>query len=174
MTHAGGKSVHYQALAEFRYEIRRFLNFSEQAARVAGVEPQQHQALLAIKGLPGNQRATIGTLAQRLQIRHHSAVGLTDRLEVKGLIRRIRCPEDHREMMLRLTLRGEQVLQRLSLLHRTELRSAGPALLRALLALVPQAGIAGSARRKSSLDHPLPQAPNRALRSELALSRIKR
>jgi hypothetical protein len=76
-------------------------------------------------------------------------------------------------MMLRLTLRGERILQRLSRLHRTELRSTGPALLRALLTLVPQAGIAGSARRKSTLNHPLPQSPNKVLRSELTLSRTK-
>lgn len=168
------KKVDYEALAEFRYSIRLFLNFSEQVARAAGIEPQQHQAVLAIKGLPRNQRATIGTLAQRLQIRHHSAVGLSDRLEAKGLMRRIRCPEDHREMMLRLTRRGEQVLQRLSLLHRTELRSAGPALLRALLALMPQAERAGSARRKLTLDHPLPHAANRAFRSGRPHSRIER
>ncbi|MBI4446118.1 MAG: MarR family transcriptional regulator [Acidobacteria bacterium] len=174
MKQTDSKKVDYEALAEFRHSIRRFLTFSEQAARTAGIEPQQHQALLAIKGLPPNQRATIGTLASRLQIRHHSAVGLSDRLEAKGFIRRIRCPEDHREMMLHLTLRGEQALRRLSLLHRTELRSAGPSLLRTLLALVPQAGIAGSVRRKSASKRPLPQAPKRALRSGLSLSQSKR
>jgi DNA-binding MarR family transcriptional regulator len=143
MAPASGRPVHYQALAEFRYEIRRFLKFSEQAARTGGIEAQQHQALLAIKGLPHNQRATIGTLAHRLQIRHHSAVGLIDRLETKGLIRRIRCPEDRREMILLLTPRGERLLQRLSRLHRAELQSAGPALLRALLAVIPKTGVAG-------------------------------
>src|SRR5487761_1614906 len=77
----------YQALADFRYGIRRFLNFSEQAARAAGIEPQQHQALLAIKGLPAARNATIGALAERLQIQHHSAVELADRLEARALLR---------------------------------------------------------------------------------------
>lgn len=77
--------IDYQALAEFRFEIRRFLNFSEQIARAAGLEPQQHQALLAIKGLPEHRTATVGVLAERLLIQHHSAVELVNRLETKGL-----------------------------------------------------------------------------------------
>jgi len=129
-------SVHdrfdYQALADFRYGIRRFLNFSEQAARAAGIEPQQHQALLAIKGLPAARNATIGALAERLQIQHHSAVELADRLEARGLLKRIRGRADRREVALRLTRRGEELLAELSLSHRAELRSAGRALLRAL------------------------------------------
>jgi len=166
------KGGHYQALAEFRYEIRRFLNFSEKAARTVGIEPQQHQALLAIKGLPRNQLATIGTLAERLQIRHHSAVGLINRLEAKGLLRRIHCLEDHRKMMLCLTADGERVLQRLSLLHRAELQSAGPALLHALLALMPRAGSEEYARKGSSLKQQLPRS--RVFRGEVSPKRIKR
>src|SRR5579864_8619690 len=99
--------IDYAALADFRYEIRRFLNFSEQAAREASIEPHQHQALLAIKGLPASQIATVGVLAERLQIQHHSAVELTDRLEAKRLIRRLRSHEDRREVLLTLTPRGE-------------------------------------------------------------------
>jgi DNA-binding MarR family transcriptional regulator len=174
MIRTGGKGVHYELLAEFRYEIRRFLTFSEQAARAEGIEPQQHQALLAIKGLPRNRRATIATLAQRLQIRHHSAVGLINRMESKGLIRRICCPDDHREMMLRLTARGERLLQGLSHLHRAELQSAGPALLRALLAVIPDAEVAGKPVKKSSLKRQLPLAPTKARRSEVSPERIKR
>ena len=74
----------YQALAEFRYELRRFLRFSEQAARAAGFEPRQHQLLLAIKGLPEGKQATISALAERLQIAHHSTVELIDRLVERG------------------------------------------------------------------------------------------
>ncbi len=87
----------YQALAEFRYEIRRFLNFSERLVRAAGIEPQQHQALLAIKGLPAHRIATIGVLAERLLIQHHSAVELVNRLEANGMLRRARGEVDRRE-----------------------------------------------------------------------------
>ncbi|MHB8754453.1 MAG: MarR family winged helix-turn-helix transcriptional regulator [Candidatus Acidiferrales bacterium] len=122
----------YQGLAEFRYQIRRFMNFSEQAARAAGVEPQQHQALLAIQGLPSAQKATVGVLAERLQIQHHSAVELVDRMEVHGLLNRIRSRADRREVLLRVTRHGAELLEELSVPHRTELRAAGRALLRAL------------------------------------------
>lgn len=128
--------MNYRALAECRYEIRRFLNFSEQAARAAGIAPQQHQALLAIKGLPVGLRATVGVLAERLQIQHHSAVELMNRMETKGLLRRLRSETDRREVLLRLTVRGERLLRKLSLSHQAELRSAGPALLRALKAVI--------------------------------------
>jgi len=126
------RSIDYTALADFRYEIRRFLNFSENAARAAGIEPHQHQALLVIKGLPANQIATVGVLAERLQIQHHSAVELTDRLESKMLIRRSRNQADHREVLLGLTLRGEKLLQKLTVAHRAELQSMGPKLVAVL------------------------------------------
>ena len=137
----------YRTLADFRYQIRRFLNFSECAARVAGVEPHQHQALLAIRGLPDGQRATVGALAERLQIHHHTAVELTDRLQQKGLIRRARNERDHREVLLELTRRGERLLHKLSRAHRAELRSAGPKLIQALRAIV---GGNGEGTRPSS------------------------
>jgi DNA-binding MarR family transcriptional regulator len=126
------RRIDYTALADFRYEIRRFLNFSEKAARAAGVEPHQHQALLVIKGLPANHMATVGVLAERLQIQHHSAVELTDRLQSKSLIRRSRSKADRREVLLGLTLRGEKLLQKLTVAHRAELRSMGPKLLAVL------------------------------------------
>jgi DNA-binding MarR family transcriptional regulator len=126
------ETIHYPALADFRYAVRRFLNFSEQAARHRGLEPQQHQALLAIKGLPSGRSATVGVLAERLQIQHHSAVELARRLEAKGFVRRVRGVRDRREILLSLTLRGEKILRDLSVIHRRELRSAGPALLAAL------------------------------------------
>ncbi len=126
------KQSDYAALAEFRYQIRRFLHFSEQAARRAGVEPQQHQLMLAVKALGGAQEARIADLAERLQIQHHSAVELLDRLEQRHLIRRSRGIDDRREVHVRLTSQGEHVLQELTLHHREELRSAAPALLTAL------------------------------------------
>jgi DNA-binding MarR family transcriptional regulator len=147
--HNKSRRINYRALADFRYEIRRFLNFSEQAARAAGIEPQQHQALLAIKGLPPGQVATIGALAERLQIQHHSAVELADRLESNGFIRRSRNRKDRREVHLRLTRRGEMVLQGLSLPHRSELRSAGQTLLRALGAAIAEVRRAPLSRKRA-------------------------
>jgi DNA-binding MarR family transcriptional regulator len=126
------QQANYRDLAAFRYEIRRFLSFSERAARDAGVEPHQHQALLAIKGLPSGAQATVGVLAERLQVQHHSACELSDRLQEKGLIRRWRSETDRREALLELTPRGERVLEQLSAAHRMELRVAGPKLMKAL------------------------------------------
>lgn len=122
----------YTSLAELRYQIRCFLSFSEQAARAAGLEPRQHQLLLSLKGLPEGARPTIGEVAERLQIQHHSAVELVNRLAVAGYVRRHRGGDDRREVLLTLTPRGEKVLRDLSLHHRAELRSAGPALVAAL------------------------------------------
>jgi DNA-binding MarR family transcriptional regulator len=122
----------YQSLAELRYQIRRFLHFSEQASRMAGLEPHQHQLMLALKGLPKQVRPRIGELAERLQIRHHSTVELVNRLSAGGYVRRHRGGEDAREVLLSLTPKGEKVLRELSLHHRTELRMRGPALIAAL------------------------------------------
>lgn len=132
MRRPGTKAIDYSALADFRYEIRRFLNFSEFAARAAGIEPQQHQALLAIKGQRPGFDTTVGVLAERMQIRHHSAVELSRRLEARGWIRRSRSGRDRREVQLRLTPRAERLLARLSVAHRDELRNAEPRLIRAL------------------------------------------
>jgi DNA-binding MarR family transcriptional regulator len=130
--------IPYRVLEEFRYDIRRFLNFSERAARRAGIEPHQHQALLAIKAAQG-RNATVGFLADRLLIRHHSAVELSDRLEKKRLIRKSRSETDRREVFLSLTGKGEKLLRQLSEMHRNELQSAGPRLLNALKAVVRRA-----------------------------------
>lgn len=136
MARCAPRAIDYQALADFRYEIRCFLNFSEAAARAAGIEPQQHQALLAIKGRPLGSETTVGVLAERLQIRHHSAVELSRRLEANGWIRRSRNGADRREVRLRLTPRGDDLLAKLSRSHRNELRSAEPRLIKALLTAV--------------------------------------
>jgi DNA-binding MarR family transcriptional regulator len=132
MRRSAPRGIDYKALADFRYEIRGFLNFSEGAARAAGIEPQQHQALLAIKGQPLEWETTVGILAERLQIRHHSAVELSRRLEANRWIRRLRRGADRREVQLVVTPRGERLLARLSLSHRNELRTAGPRLIHAL------------------------------------------
>src|SRR5947207_11320506 len=128
--------VDYQALAEFRYQIRRFLRFSEQAARTTGLVPQQYQFLLALKGLPNGRKATISELAERLQIKHHSTVELIDRLVERDLIQRSRDDPDQRRVIIHLTPHGEQLLKKLSLLHRKELQSTGPILVRTLKALI--------------------------------------
>jgi DNA-binding MarR family transcriptional regulator len=114
----------YRSLAEFRYQIRRFLNFSEAAALAAGLNPKQHQLLLALKGLPHDSEPTIGRLASRLHIRPHSAVELIDRLCESGHIRRRRASQDRRQVLIEITRKGEAVLQKLSLIHRQELESA--------------------------------------------------
>ncbi len=133
-------------MAEFRYQIRRFLRFSEQAAERAGLEPRQHQLLLAVKGHSGEP--TVGDLAERLQLRHHSVVGLIDRLEERGLVDRSRAETDRRHVRVRLTRKGESVLRKLSLDHRAELRSAGKTLVRTLQSIVSRTP-AGSSGQQS-------------------------
>jgi DNA-binding MarR family transcriptional regulator len=126
----------YRALSEFRYQIRRFLHFSEEAARAEGLEPQQHQLLLAIRGLSGDSGPTIGELAGHLILRHHSAVGLVDRLVESGLAERIRSGEDRRQVRVQLTKQGSAKLRRLSAVHREELRNTGPGLIEALQTVI--------------------------------------
>jgi DNA-binding MarR family transcriptional regulator len=116
----------YEALAEFRHALRQFLHFSERAAEQAGLAPQQHQALLAIMGFPGREQVTIGELAERLQIRHHSAVGLVDRLVAQGLVTREHSAGDRRQVYVALSEHGLALLEQLSTAHREELRRLGP------------------------------------------------
>ncbi len=118
----------YETLAEFRYALRCFLHFSEDAAESVGLTFQQHQALLFIIGYPGREQVTIGELAERLQVRHHSAVGLVDRLEEQGLVERVHHDEDRRQVFIRLTDKGVGVLRSLASKHREELRHVGPQL----------------------------------------------
>jgi DNA-binding MarR family transcriptional regulator len=122
----------YQSLAEFRHQIRRYLRFSEKVVRNAELEPRQYQLLLALKGLPPTVRPRIAELAEQLQIQHHSAVELVDRLENSGLVRRERGTSDRREVLVILTAAGEKVIRELVIHHRSELSSRGPALLEAL------------------------------------------
>lgn len=124
----------YRALALFRHTLRRFLAFSKAAARSAGLQPQHHQLLLAIKGLPAGMTPNVSTLAWHLQLRHHTVVGLIDRVVRKGLARRKR---GGREVLLELTPKAGRILRQLSVLHREELMKSGPQLLQALEALFP-------------------------------------
>ena len=116
----------YETLADLRYSLRQFVHFSEEAAQGAGVKPQQHQALLAIKGFPGKRNITIGELAERLQVRHHSAVGLVDRLVLKKFVVRKQHAADRRQVDLALTELGEGTLEKLSAAHKEQLRRIGP------------------------------------------------
>jgi DNA-binding MarR family transcriptional regulator len=118
----------YERLARFRYELRKFLGFSEAAAHAHGVTPQQYQALLAIEGFPGRNRVAIGELAEQMQIAHHSAVGLVDRMATLRLVRRTPSQEDRRRVEVSLTARGLAVLNKLFHIHRDELRTIGPGL----------------------------------------------
>lgn len=128
----------YELLAAFRYALRSFLHFSESAAEGSGLAAQHYQAMLVVRGCPEERRVTIGDLAQQLFIRHHSAVGLVDRLHAKGLMTREASPVDRRKVHLRLTLKGERVLERLAGVHREELRRIGPEL-RQLVEQITQA-----------------------------------
>lgn len=122
----------YRALAQFRHVIRRFLSFSERAAREVGLQPRQHQLLLAIKGLPHGVAPTVGALAAQLELRHHSTVELLNRLSKRGLARRKRSAPDRRRVLAEITPEGERLLRRLSIRHREELRRIGPRLLQVL------------------------------------------
>jgi DNA-binding MarR family transcriptional regulator len=133
-----GTRLDYRALADLRYQIRRFLRVREVAARAAGVEPQQYLVLLQIKGLQGHEVATMSVLAERLQVRHHAAVQLVDRLASAGMVERRRDGADRREVVVRLRPAGERVLKRLAGYSLAELTREGPSLVASLDRLVMQ------------------------------------
>jgi DNA-binding MarR family transcriptional regulator len=127
----------FQALSEFRYQIRKFLHFSEKAARDRGLEPQHHQLLLAIKGFDGKGHGpTIGYLAERLQVRHHSAVELVDRMETRSMVHRRIGEHDRRQVIVALSDAGERILKDLSAQHIAEIEQIGPDLVAALQQLL--------------------------------------
>jgi DNA-binding MarR family transcriptional regulator len=128
--------IEYEMLAAFRYHLRQFLKFSEEAAQSAGLTPRQHQALLAIKGFPNRETVTIGELAEQLQISHHTTVELVDRLTAQNLVERKEGMEDRRNVFVKLTRSGSATLARLSAAHRTELHELGPRLIPLLEQLV--------------------------------------
>jgi DNA-binding MarR family transcriptional regulator len=116
------KKKEHEKLAAFRFNLRQFLRFSEVAARSVGLTSQQHQALLSIKGLPDSKVITIGQLAEQLQVAHHTAVELVDRLTLQELVLREASIVDRRQVHIKLTDRGEEVLEALTWVHREELR----------------------------------------------------
>lgn len=129
-------AAEFRALAEFRYRIRIFLIGSEEAARKAGLEPQQYALMLALRGLPVGLEPSIRELAERMQLRHHSVVELVDRLERRQHLRRERSRSDRRQVILHLTSRGERVLTRLAKQRILELRTAAPVLVESLTAVI--------------------------------------
>ena len=129
------KKSHYELLASWRYSLRAFQRFSQVEAQAAGLTPQQHQALLAIMGLPGRDYASVGEIAERLHLRHHSAVGLVDRLAKRQLVQRQASKSDRRRMEVRVTAKGEKLLGKLSAAHLEELRQLSPKLKRLLASL---------------------------------------
>ncbi len=130
----------YEALAAFRQGLRRFLAFSEAAAKASGLTPQQHQALLAIKGHRGVEPATIKDLAESLLIKHHSAVELSDRLVASGLVTRAPGTSDRRSVRLILTAKADTILEMLSARHLEELRRSRGLLQQLLDRLGPDEG----------------------------------
>lgn len=118
----------YEALADFRYALRRFLAFSEQAAGAAGLSPQQYLALLAIKGARERSGLAIGDIAERLMVRHHSAVELVNRLEKNGFVTRARDEDDARRVTVRPTPKAERIMDGLAAAHLQELRGIRPVL----------------------------------------------
>jgi DNA-binding MarR family transcriptional regulator len=126
----------YRALAELRYLIRHFLREGDAKARAVGLEPQQYLMLLAIRGLPEGSAATIQTLAERLALKHHSAVELIDRLEAHGYVRRTRSRDDRRQVFVSLMPRGQRVLEQVARNRISELRASGKTLVGAIEALL--------------------------------------
>jgi DNA-binding MarR family transcriptional regulator len=113
-----------ETLAHFRYQLRRYLRFSEEATRRKGITPLQYLLLLQIKGFPGREWATVGELAERLQAKHHGVVSLISRCEAAGLVRRSVSRSDRRRVEVQLTREGDECLQQLASLHRAELLSS--------------------------------------------------
>jgi DNA-binding MarR family transcriptional regulator len=132
--------VDYASLADLRYHIRTFLRVRETAVRTAGLEPQQYLLLLQVKGLQGRRPVTVGALAERLGIRHHSAVELVDRLAARRLVRRRRVAADRRQVLVELRSAGESVLRRLATHSLLELQTGGPALVQVLTRLIRNRG----------------------------------
>jgi DNA-binding MarR family transcriptional regulator len=130
----------YETLAAFRYHLRQFLRFSEEAAQEAGLTPRQYQALLAIRGFPKRESVTIGELAEQLQIAHHTAVELVDRLAIQKLVQRQNGREDRRNVFVKLSRTGAATLEKLSSAHRAELGHVAPRLLPLLENLRLEAG----------------------------------
>ena len=140
-------ATEYRALAELRYRLRKFVGEGDAAARAAGLEPQQYLLLLALRGLPESEEATIRTLAERLALKHHSAVELIDRSEMHGYVRRSRSRDDRRRVLVALLPRGEKLLEQVARDRIGELRASGAALVNAIGALLENGGSSRPARQ---------------------------
>ena len=141
------RETEYAALAELRYRIRQFLYGSDQAARAVGLEPQQYQLLLSVRAFKNRGGASIRSLAERLYLRHHSVVGLVDRLERHGFVRRERSGRDQREVLVTLLSRGERALDRVVWERLHELRESGPMLVASLTTIL---NVSGSVEARST------------------------
>jgi DNA-binding MarR family transcriptional regulator len=137
----------YRALADFRYYLRRFLVFAEASAKLEHLSASQYQVLLALKGLPPESRSTIGYLADRLQVKHHSAVEIVDRMARRGLVRRVRASADRRQVFVTLTRSGSGLLRRVAARNLHHLRATQPALVKAIAAIL-EGSPRGSERRR--------------------------
>jgi DNA-binding MarR family transcriptional regulator len=144
------KTAEYRALAELRYRIRKFVGEGDAVARAAGLEPQQYLLLLAIRGLPEGVEATIRTLAERLALKHHSAVELIDRLEAHGYVRRSRSRDDRRSVFVALLPRGEKLLEQVARDRIGELRASGTAFVNTISALLEDGGSSRTRKRAAS------------------------
>lgn len=144
-------SAEYQALAELRYRLRKFVGEGDAVARAAGLEPQQYLLLLALRGLPAGAEATISTLADRLALKHHSAVELIDRMESHGYVRRNRSRDDRRRVLVALLPRGEKLLEQVARHRIEELRSTGTTLVNAISALLENGGPSSRGKRELTL-----------------------
>jgi DNA-binding MarR family transcriptional regulator len=140
-------TAEYRALAELRYLIRKFVGEGDAAARAAGLEPQQYLLLLALRGLPEGEEATIRALADRLALKHHSAVELIDRLEIHGYVRRSRSRDDRRRVLVALLPRGQKLLEEVAGDRISELRASGAALVDAISALLEVGGSAAAKKK---------------------------
>lgn len=143
-------TAEYQALAELRYRLRRFVGEGDAVARAAGLEPQQYLLLLALRGLPEGEEATIRTLADRLALKHHSAVELIDRLEIHGYVRRSRSRDDRRRVLVALLPRGEKLLEQVARDRIGELRASGAALVDAISALLENGNALRAAKKSTN------------------------
>jgi len=150
-TGTGFTRADFQRLAEFRFQLRRFLHFSSVAAEEAGLRPQQYQLLQCVSSMPDELEPTIAHVAARMLLKHNSAVELVDRTIEQGLLRRVPDPTDHRRILLRLTAEGERVMASLAAYHLEELEQAGPELIRALrrVLLMKAESSHGTARKVS-------------------------
>ncbi|SRR5579871_5372279 len=143
------QKAEYLALAEFRYQVRRYLRHMEETCRETGISPQQYQVILAIKGLPMAQQPNIGSLAERMQLNHNSMVELVDRCEQHGLIRRTRSGADRRQVELEVTAEGDAILRRLASAARQELQNRGPILVESVMQMLRDSGTAVKGSRKA-------------------------